>query len=121
MVLLSVQGVTQPRLNVAYDLKPLANYLALAQNQGYTVANMDKYHGQYNFLGRLTKPIVFIDSKLIEGWLKKNPKSKIVSYHYSSPKQHNPEYFQAFRGRYVAIWDAVKLSKNPNLAFRESD
>ena len=82
---------------------------------------MDKYHGQYNFLGRLTKPLIFTDSKLLEGWLKENPKSKVISYHYNSPEKHNPEYFQAYRGRYVAIWDAAKLRINPKLAFRESD
>ena len=121
LVLLSVQGVAQPRLNFAYDLKPLANYIALAQRQGYTVANMDKYHGQYNFLGRLTRPIEFTDSKLLPGWLKKNPNSKVVSYHYRSPANDNPEYFQPFRGRFIAVWDSAKLRKNPELAHRESE
>ena len=78
---------------------------------------MDKYHGQYNFLGRLTKPIVFTDSKLLAGWLRDNPKSKIVSYHYSSPEKNFPEYFQTFRGRYIAVWNGANLRKNPKIAF----
>jgi len=116
----TAHGLAQPRLNTAYDLKPLAQMLRKAQIEGYTVANMDKYHGQYNFLGRLTKPIVFTDSKLLAGWLRDNPKSKIVSYHYSSPEKNYPEYFQTFRGRYIAIWNGASLRKNPKIAFREN-
>ena len=115
---LTAHGLAQQRLHTAYDLKPLAQMLRKAQIEGYTVANMDKYHGQYNFLGRLTKPIVFTDSKLLAGWLRDNPKSKIVSYHYSSPEKNYPEYFQTFRGRYIAIWHGASLRKNPKIAFR---
>ena len=117
---LTAHGLAQPRLHTAYDLKPLAQMLRKAQLEGYTVANMDKYHGQYNFLGRLTKPIVFSDSVLLAGWLKENPKSKIVSYHISSPEKNYPEYFQTFRGRYIAIWNGESLRKNPKIAFREN-
>jgi len=117
---LTVHGIAQPRLNTAYDLKPLAKLLRKAQIEGYIVANMDKYHGQYNFLGRLTKPIVFTDSKLLARWLRDNPKSKIVSYHYSSPEKNFPEYFQTFRGRYIAVWNGANLLKNPKIAFREN-
>jgi len=117
---LTAHGFAQPRLNTAYDLKPLAKMIRKAQIEGYTVANMDKYHGQYNFLGRLTKPIAFTDSKLLAGWLRDNPKSKIVSYHYSSPEKNLPEYFQTFRGRYIAVWNGTHLRKNPKIAFREN-
>ena len=117
---LTAHGLAQPRLHTAYDLKPLAQMLRKAQVEGYTVANMDKYHGQYNFLGRLTKPIVFTDSKLLAEWLRGNPKSKIVSYHTSSPEKNHPEYFQTFRGRYIAFWNAASLRKNPKIAFREN-
>ena len=117
---LTAHGLAQPRLHTAYDLKPLAKMLRKAQIEGYTVANMDKYHGQYNFLGRLAKPIAFTDSKLLAGWLRDNPKSKIVSYHYSSPEKNFPEYFQTFRGRYIAVWNGEYLRKNQKFAFREN-
>jgi 4-amino-4-deoxy-L-arabinose transferase-like glycosyltransferase len=118
LVVITVHGIAQPRLDFAYDLKPLANYLAAAQRQGFAIANMNKYHGQYNFLGRLTEPIEFTDHKLLPGWLRKNPKSKVVSYHYESPAKDDPEYFQPFRGRYIAVWDASRLRNNPKLANR---
>ena len=63
-------------------MKKLASHISNAQKAGYNIANKDKYHGQYNFLGRLLAPIQFTDSKLLEGWLNKNPKSKVISYHY---------------------------------------
>ena len=120
ILVITIHGISKPRLDKAYDLRTISNILLNAQKQGYLIANMDKYHGQYNFLGRLIRPIVVTDSKLLEGWLKKNPKSKIVSYHYTSPEQNRPEYFQAFRGRYIAIWNGTRLVKNPKMAFREN-
>ena len=120
ILVITIHGISKPRLDKAYDLRKISNILLNAQKQGYIIANMDKYHGQYNFLGRLIRPIVVTDSKLLEGWLKKNLKSKIVSYHYSSPEKNRPEYFQAFRGRYIAIWNGTRLVKNPKMAFREN-
>jgi hypothetical protein len=118
LIVVSFHGIAQPRLDLAYNLEPLANHLASAQARGYAIANMDKYHGQYNFLGRLTKPVAVTDAKLLPGWLKQHPKSKVVSYHYTSPAVHKPEFFQPFRGRYIAVWDATRLAKNPKLAHR---
>ncbi|MBO31484.1 MAG: hypothetical protein CMM74_00690 [Rhodospirillaceae bacterium] len=121
LVVITVHGIAQPRLELAYNLQPLANHLAAAQGEGYVIANKDKYHGQYNFLGRLKNPVVFTDSKLLPSWLKKNPKSKVVSYHYQSPAKFNPEFFQEFRGRFIAVWDGEMLSGNPAMANRKYD
>ena len=37
-------------------MRPVATYVADQQKQGIAVANFGKYHGQFNFLGRLTNP-----------------------------------------------------------------
>ena len=66
-------------------------------------------------------PIQFTDSKLLGGWLNKNPKSKVVSYHYISPISNKPEFLSRFRQRYIAVWDGKKLAKNPEFTFRADE
>lgn len=120
-IIISIHGCLSPYLAQHYDMKKLASHISNAQKAGYNIANKDKYHGQYNFLGRLLAPIQFTDSKLLGGWLNKNPKSKVVSYHYISPISNKPEFLSRFRQRYIAVWDGKKLAKNPEFTFRADE
>jgi len=43
-----------------------------------------------------------------------------VVYGILNPEKNYPEYFQTFRGRYIAIWNGASLRKNPKIAFREN-
>ena len=51
-ILVTVHGVAGPQLSRAYNLKGIAFHLKELQDQGYAIAHLGKYHGQYNFLGR---------------------------------------------------------------------
>jgi len=90
VLLITVQGIARPRLNQAYDLTPVAKRLSEAQNKGYTIANYGKYHGQFNFLGRLTKPLVETGDGEIMQFLKDHPNAKIVSFMIASKVAASP-------------------------------
>lgn len=120
LVIVSVQGIAEPRLSAAYDLGPLAKHLSEAQSKGYTIANYGKYHGQFNFLGRLTKPLVETGDGEIKQFLKDTPKAKIVSYHDRIKKDRVPDYVQSFRNRLIAVWDGKAVLKDPGVARRNS-
>ena len=119
LIVVTLHGIAAPRLETAYDVRPLAAHLAGLQKQGYKIANYGKYHGQYNFLGRLTETIGETGDGDITAWLQKNPKSKIVSHHYVLPEGAKPDFVVPFRGRLVAVWDAATISANPELARRK--
>ena len=106
-----------------YNLQPLANKLSVLQKQGYAIANFGKYHGQYNFLGRLKKPITVIGllkTQKME-FLKNAPNGKIVAYYRSPPKKVKPIFTQNFRQMTVVIWDAREFIKNPKLGDRRAN
>lgn len=121
ILLISLQGIAQPRLNQAYDLAPLAKRLSEAQAKGYTIANYGKYHGQFNFLGRLTKPLIETGDGEILQFLKDNPNAKIVSYHDRIKKGRAPDYVQNFRSRLIAVWDAAVVRIDPEVARRNAE
>lgn len=120
ILLTSLQGFAQPRLDQAYDLAPLAKRLSAAQAEGYTIANYGKYHGQFNFLGRLTKPVLETGDGEIIQFLKDNPNAKIVSYHNRIKKDRTPEYVQIFRNRLIAVWDAAAVRIDPQVVQRNA-
>ncbi|MDP6172741.1 MAG: glycosyltransferase family 39 protein [Rhodospirillales bacterium] len=117
----ALHGTAGPRLAQSYDLKPLASHIAKLQAQGKAVANYGKYHGQYNFLGRLKQPLAVTGDAEVVQWIKANPGGKIVSYHRKLPKGATPDFSQPFRNRVVAVWDGAAVLKNPDIAKRGAE
>jgi 4-amino-4-deoxy-L-arabinose transferase-like glycosyltransferase len=120
ILIISLHGILNPVLRYGYDLRPISNYLAAAQRQGYTIANYGKYHGQFHFLGRLEKPIIITGDGQIKEWLAKTPRAKIVSVHRkldtSGPK---PDFIQKYRGKYFVVWDRSTVLAHPTTPRRK--
>ena len=116
---ISLQGVLQPILKTGYDLRPTANYLAKAQQQGYAIAHFGKYHGQFQFLGRLEKPVIITGDGEVIKWLANTPQAKIVSVHTkldsNGPK---PDFVQKYRRKYLAVWDRATVLAHPKAPHR---
>ncbi|HJO87737.1 MAG TPA: hypothetical protein QF359_12305, partial [Rhodospirillales bacterium] len=116
---ISLQGVLQPILKTGYDLRPTANYLAKAQQQGYTIAHFGKYHGQFQFLGRLEKPVIITGDGEVIKWLANTPQAKIVSVHTkldsNGPK---PDFVQKYRHKYLTVWDRATVLAHPKAPHR---
>jgi 4-amino-4-deoxy-L-arabinose transferase-like glycosyltransferase len=120
LIVVSLFGILQPVMTRGYDLRPVATYLANAQDQGYTIANYGKYHGQFQFLGKLEKSITVTGDGDIIKWLAKTPQAKVVSVHRvideNGPK---PDFVQIYRGKFIAVWDRSTVLAHPTAPRRK--
>ena len=116
----SIHLAMRPVLSTVFDLKPLATRLADWQRDGVPLANFSKYHGQYNFLGRLTKPITQVGmfSPDTAKFVQANPNGKIIAYHDQPILLADPIITYRFRSRLIAIWDASVVARNPGVTER---
>jgi len=94
--------------------------LAQWELDGIPLANFSKYHGQYNFLGRLKKPVTQIGilSPDKKDFLEHHPDGKIIAYHETLPTAAKPVAVYRFRDRLIAIWDARTVIRHPNITER---
>ena len=111
-----------PALERAYDLRPLAARLGAWERDAIPLAHFGKYHGQYQFLGRLKNPMAVIGviNPDERDWLARHPGGKVVSYRKTPIEVPRPAYIQPYRGGYVVVWDAADIIASPGLADRES-
>lgn len=97
----------------AYDVHPVSAHLRAVQQAGQPVAHLGKYHGQYQFIGRLRQPLVVFDaaSEMLP-WLAQHPEGRVVIYTRAvrpSELTPAPEFLQKFKGRHVGVWRAADL------------
>ncbi len=72
-------GVVHP-LAPRYDVRPMAQAIRAVQASGRTVANLATYHAQYQFAGRLDKPLVELRGGDIAPWLAAHPHDYAILY-----------------------------------------
>ncbi len=89
----------------AYDLRPIARYLKDLEVRGVPVAHLAKYHGQYQFLGRLERTPETVNDQSIDDWFARHPDGRVITYFRKPPAGARPEYVQAFAGKTVAVFD----------------
>jgi 4-amino-4-deoxy-L-arabinose transferase-like glycosyltransferase len=96
-----------------YDLQPFADRLAATERAGAPIAHWRKYNGEYQFLGRLQKPVQEIDDgPRLDRWLQENPGGYVIveSKGESIETESGVEYAQPYRGsRRVQLWRAAVL------------
>ncbi len=100
----------QPVFTLAYDLEPAAERVKTHQDQGHPVAYVGKYHGEFQFLGRLTQPLTTMQTfKDAETWARANPTGMIIATRRKSeiPPQPEPLSVQPYRGKFLVMWDAA--------------
>jgi 4-amino-4-deoxy-L-arabinose transferase-like glycosyltransferase len=116
----SIHLAMSPALYTAFDLKPLAIRLAEWQSKDIPLANFSKYHGQYNFLGRLSKPIAQVGmfSPDTEKFVQAHPNGKIIAYHDKPIQIATPSSTHRFRSRLIAVWDASVVALYPSVTDR---
>ena len=107
-----------PVLVEVYDVSPVAGKLAEWQKAGHPIAHYGKYHGQFQFPGRLHEPVAVIGDGNAADWLAQNPTGKIVSYRRSEPTGAKPEIVRRFRGKWMIVWDAATAAQNPDILRR---
>tara|TARA_Y100000996_G_C22040536_1_gene444849 strand:+ start:128 stop:505 length:378 start_codon:yes stop_codon:yes gene_type:complete len=96
-----------------YDLYDIKNFSKKIDylNNNFKVAYVGKYHGQFNFLGRLKKPIAVIDGSIVEDWFKENSNGFVIYNHKIMPDSEDatPYYSQKFRGRTLSVWNKEQV------------
>jgi 4-amino-4-deoxy-L-arabinose transferase-like glycosyltransferase len=103
-----VQFAMMHALGPLYDIKPMAQAIRQVQDEGRLVANAAKYHAQYQFVGRLEKPLVELQAGELAAWLAAHPDGYAVMYLKDSrgldtlPARHA----QGYRGGAVVLVDA---------------
>ncbi|MFQ5755003.1 MAG: ArnT family glycosyltransferase [Acidiferrobacterales bacterium] len=92
-------------VTAAIDVKPAASFLAALQQDNVPVAHVSKYDGQYQFLGRLRKPLDVIEGPDLAAWIKDHPRGYVLLYVDDAgwTIRPQPEFIQPYRGRWLAI------------------
>jgi hypothetical protein len=120
IIVVALYLTAAPALNAVYDLRPFARQLKNWQEQGIPLANFGKYHGQYQFLGRLRRPIAVIGQKNddVAEFLANNPNGRIIAYYKTLPTEAEPLFVSPFRQMTIVVWSAKTMMAIPNLGDR---
>ena len=82
------------------------------------LAHLGKYHGQYNFAGRLRAPLEILDPPEVKGWVAAHPTGQVITVERNrfAGGGTAPEFEAPFRGAWVQAWrgDAL-LAARPEL------
>jgi 4-amino-4-deoxy-L-arabinose transferase-like glycosyltransferase len=107
-IIVAVQLAEAPDLRARFDVSDTAHVLAQAEADNRPIANVADYHGQYNFAGRLTKPIDAIHQDDALAWANAHPDGVLVVYRQDDPATYTvpPLFSHRYRGRFVVIWPA---------------
>lgn len=95
----------------AYDMRPISRHLSQLQQQGVPLAHEGKYHGQFQFLGRLTSSPEIIDRSQAATWFEKHPEGRVIAYFQKPPSEGPTDFTQRFYGRFVTVLDRTAWSK----------
>ncbi len=111
--LLHVGFATAPRR--AFDLAPMARFLAGLERQGRPIAFVEAYHGQFHFLGRLERPFESIPGGSEHAWLLSHPGGRVIqSLRYMPPGIGRTELLQPYRDGVLAVWGLSALPVPPS-------
>jgi 4-amino-4-deoxy-L-arabinose transferase-like glycosyltransferase len=86
-----------------YDVRPVARYLHELETAGRPLAHAGRYHGEYQFAGRLTRPLEVLEPGDVADWLSRHPDGYVVVYSNRLVPQPEDELRHAFRGGTVAV------------------
>lgn len=110
--LLLVQIVGMPKAAADYDVVPAARILHRIESQGRPIAFVGAYHAEFQFTGRLTRPIAVIPPSALKSWVRQHPNGVVVliKLDYGLPPGQVPLYISPDRGRTLVIWTAAALA-----------
>lgn len=124
MLLVMVYGAIVSSIGKRYDVRPIAEKLAALQASGRAVANLDRYHGQYQFAGKLRMPIEEIteDSEW-QQFKAAHPDGVVIAYGNSPPGAElkwQEIVIQRYRSRVAILLPVSAVSGQSLETIRES-
>ncbi len=110
-----VQFYIAPGAARSYDMHPMARAIKALQEQGVPVANLGRYHAQFQFAGRLEQPLAQLGPDDLGPWLERNPQGAVVAY--VSRKRQLPEslFSQPYRGETAVLMSAGQARSQAEL------
>jgi 4-amino-4-deoxy-L-arabinose transferase-like glycosyltransferase len=107
--------IAAPRLAVDYNMQPLAHYLKGQQDQGRDIAYWGKYHAQFQFLGRLQRPVAMLETqKEMADWLQMHPDGEVIARRNDLKfADERPLAGFDYRNHYFVVWDGQTVQKDP--------
>ena len=114
-------GIGRPA-TAALDGSTVARAIGTLQQAGVTVAHPGKYHGEFQFPGRLAQPLTVIGRGSALDWARAHPDAALVVRHDELEPEHAAlaVAVQPYRERFAALWRAQTLIEHPELLARES-
>jgi len=93
-----------------YDIRPLAREIRKLQDRGVPVANHGDYHAQYQFFGRLEKPVDELKTPFeIKPWFEKHPDGVVILYETPKAGAAAPLFSQPYIGETAVLLGAEQL------------
>lgn len=86
-----------------YDVSRIARYLTELESEGRPLAHAGRYHGEYQFAGRLTRPLEVLEPDEVDRWLSRHPDGYVVVYSNRLIPEPEDELRHDFRGGVVAV------------------
>ncbi len=98
----------------AYDVQSASRVIATAQAAGREVAMAARYHGQFGFAGRLTRPIVQLEADGALAWAAHHPQDYLVVMTRSAVEEYPKAVFtQPYRSGYLFILTGDTVVNDP--------
>ena len=99
------------------NMQAFADRLAVAERSGEAIAHWREYHGDFNFLGRLEKPLTEIHAQQeLLGWMDAHRQGYVVLVRPPDPtiSEEGAEFTQFYRGgRRIMLWQSAALLNRP--------
>lgn len=97
----------------AYDVGPLSQRIAAWQASGIRVARIGKYHGEYQFLGRLTTNLDAVRKDHLVTWVRQHPNGILLmtfTHHRPPPAwMGQPTEDLPYRGVRLGVWRSAEV------------
>ncbi|MFQ5783896.1 MAG: ArnT family glycosyltransferase [Alphaproteobacteria bacterium] len=94
-----------------YDLARISAYLGA--HQDVPIAYNSHYTGEFGFLGRLKRPIVWVYDGKMKQWMKAHPGGRVILRYKETPSYVSsaPVLEQQYRGHRLGIWAVPEESE----------
>ncbi|MEG3620231.1 glycosyltransferase family 39 protein [Magnetovibrio sp. PR-2] len=108
-LMVSLHFTAAPAFDIAFNLQPAAKRIKAWQDEGRPVLYVGKYHGEFQFLGRLIQPLDnFNEMRDVPAWSAEHPTGVVLATR--SPKEitqyPDPVLTLPKRAKILVVWDA---------------
>ncbi|HEX5959764.1 MAG TPA: glycosyltransferase family 39 protein [Rhodanobacteraceae bacterium] len=97
----------------AFDMRPAAKLLAHAEAQGHAIGNLGIYNGQFEFAGRMTRPVARLyEGQSLQHFASSHPRGLVIAYpeRLGADTLRYARLVQPYRGTWMVIWNASTLA-----------